>query len=100
MNSPLPIFQTAIQELHLMQTRWASLINPLLRRPLNSSVQSDPILLSIGDNIINHRLGRKPQGWIIIDVDGDAQIYRSAPFNDKTLTLNSDAAVTIQLIVF
>jgi len=84
----------------LMQTRWKSLLDPLLENPLNDVLILSDVVLAIGNNTINHKLGRKQQGWLILDINGAATIYRSAAFNDKTLTLNSSAAVTIKLGVF
>jgi len=92
----LPLKLTA----DLMQTRWKSLIDPLLENALNSVSIIDNVVLAIGDNVINHKLGRKQQGWLVLDVNASTTIYRSADFNDKTLTLNSSAAATIKLGVF
>jgi len=92
----LPLKLTA----DLMQTRWKSLIDPLLENALNSVSIIDNVVLAIGDNVINHKLGRKQQGWLVLDVNASTTIYRSADFNDKTLTLNSSATATIKLGVF
>lgn len=92
----LPLKLTA----DLMQTRWKSLLDPILENPLNSVSILENIDLAVGNNVINHKLGRKQQGWVVLDVNGAATIYRNAPFNDKTLTLNSSAIVTVKLGVF
>ena len=84
----------------LMQTRWKSLLDPILENPINSISIIDNVALVIGNNVINHRLGRKQQGWLILDIDAASTIYRSGDFNDKTLTLNASAAATIKLGVF
>jgi len=84
----------------LMQTRWKSLLDPILENPINSISIIDNVALVTGNNVINHRLGRKQQGWLILDIDAASTIYRSADFNDKTLTLNASAAATIKLGVF
>jgi len=84
----------------LMQTRWKSLLDPILENPLNSVNILEDVSLAIGNNVISHKLGRVQQGWVLLDVNGASTIYRNAPFNDKTLTLNSSAAVTIKLGVF
>lgn len=83
----------------LLQTSWASSLNPMLQNPLTNGIIIDVILIS-GANIINHRLGRKPQGYIIIDQDASASFYRLAPFNDLTLALNSSANVNVSLYIF
>jgi hypothetical protein len=53
-----------------------------------------------GTTIINHGLGKMQQGWFIVDINGAATIYRSQPLNDKTLILNSSAAVIVSIGVF
>lgn len=86
--------------LDLMQTQWASQINPVLSNPMNSiSVLSD-VALNNGKTVINHLLGQKMQGWFLVDIQGAATVYRSAPLNGLTLTLTSNAAVTVSIGVF
>jgi hypothetical protein len=80
--------------------KWKSLIDPLLKNPLNQISILENIELQIGNNVINHKLGRKMQGWIVLDVNAATVIYRSAPLNNLTLTLNSSAKATINLGVF
>lgn len=86
--------------LELLETQWASQLNPLLANPMNAVSILSSILLAVGINVINHKLGRKPQGWFLTDINGAAVIYRSSAFNDLTLTLTSDAAVTVNIGVF
>jgi hypothetical protein len=85
----------------LAQTAWATEINPLIAfAPTKGLLLKDIAITAAGPNVVNHRLGRKMQGWMIIDKDADASIYRSAPLNNLTITLTSDADVTISLWVF
>lgn len=84
----------------LMQTKWASILNPLIANPTNNISILKNVQLKSGANMINHLLGRLPQGWLVLDLDGPATIYRSQPFNDLILTLTSNAAVTVTLGVF
>lgn len=83
-----------------MQTGWSSMLNSLLKNPVCIGNLIPGIALISGDTVINHRLGRKMQGWIVSDITGAASIYRSKPLNDKTLTLTSNAIVTVSLYVF
>lgn len=83
-----------------MQTRWASQLNPLLSRPANNSSLLTDIELNTGVNVINHLLGKKMQGWIIIDIDAAITYYRSAPMNDLTLTLTCSGPATVSIEVF
>lgn len=83
-----------------MQTRWKSLIDPVLANPLNGiSIISNQALIN-GQTVINHKLGRVMQGWFLVDIQGPATIYRSAPFNNLTLTLTSNTAVVVNIGVF
>lgn len=97
--SNLPIFQTTDKNIQLLQSSWKAAIQPILNNDINQGILIEANL-SIGDNTINHLLGRKPNGWFIADIDGAADIYRSAAMNNLTLTLNSSAIVTIKLWVF
>lgn len=83
-----------------LQTKWASQLNPLLANPLNNVVILQNVRLISGVTAVNHLLGRMQQGWFLTDVQGVATIYRSSPFNDKTLLLTSSAAVTVNIGVF
>jgi hypothetical protein len=96
----LPVLQSKVGELTMMQTRWASLIEPVLSQPFNNGVLLQEVELSTGTNKINHKLGRKPQGWVVVDRNTAATVYRSAPFNALTLTLTASAGVTVSLHVF
>lgn len=81
-------------------TIWSSVLNPVIQNPMNSMQILDNLSLVSGVNIINHKLGRMMQGWFVIDIQGIATLYRSSPFNDKTLTLTVSAPVVVSLGVF
>lgn len=96
----LPLFKTNDRILSQLQTQWAAILNVLIGNPsLQCNILSN-VSLKNGVTVINHLLGRTQQGWRIVDINGSASIYRSQPFNDKTLTLTSNAAVTVSLEVF
>lgn len=86
--------------LQMMANRWATFLDPLLKNPISNGIILKDVPLILGATVIDHRLGRVPQGWILIDINAAATIYRSAAFNDLTLTLTSNAAVTASLYVF
>lgn len=96
----LPQFQSDDRTFQMMQNQWGAKINPLLANPSLQNLILKDIVLASGSNVINHKLGRKMQGWRIVDRDSAATVYRSAPLNDLTLTLTASAAVTISLEVF
>lgn len=96
----LPLIKGGDQTMQLLQTKWASELNPLLAKPLSNNSLLLGVKLINGVTVVDHLLGRQMQGWIISDIDSAATIFRSQPFNSKTLTLTSNAACTINLVVF
>lgn len=89
-------------ELPQMQTQWAAALNPVLGNSIVNGLQLTGVTLANGMTILNHRLARNMLGWFVTDIDGAATIYKpkTAPFNNKTLTLVSNAAVTCNLWVY
>lgn len=96
----LPQFQSDDRDFQLMQSQWATSINPLLRNPLVNGVLLENVPLVMGDNVINTLLSRKQRGWFMVDQTAAADIYRSGPFNAQTLTLNASAPCTVSLWMF
>jgi hypothetical protein len=80
--------------------RWKVVLDALLGEPIVSTNFLENVALATGQTVINHKLGRVPQGWFIVDINGAATIYRSAPFNELTLTLTSSGTVTVKIGVF
>jgi len=96
----LPMFQSSSTPLTLMQNKWKSILDPVLASPITNPQILRGVVLSSGDNVINHKLGATPQGWIISDINAAVSVYRNAPFNDLTLTLNSSGSATINLVIY
>lgn len=96
----LPFFKSDDPTLELLQTKWRSILNPLIAQPISSGNPLNGISLAASANVINHKLGRVPQGWFVTDVNTSTIIYRSGPMNDKTITLTSSNAATVNLWVF
>ena len=84
----------------LANTQWASVLNPIIANPMTNMMILKNIKLINGATTINHGLQQMMQGWVILDTNAAATIYRSQPLNDTTLTLTSNAVVTINLGVF
>lgn len=105
---PLPKFQAIGQfvspkDWSLLQTNWSALLDPLLGRRQNQSNVLSDIDLAIGLNTVNHKLGRKLQGWKIVLQDAHASIYDAQNTNqttELTLELISDAVTTVSIEVF
>jgi len=98
----LPLIQSTVPELNLIQTKWKSLVDPVLGSVLLNG-RLITAELAIGSNKVNHLLNRKLIGWIIVGVNGVADIYDTQANNqtpDLTLNLTSSAAVKVNLWVF
>jgi hypothetical protein len=89
-------------ELPQMQIQWAAALNPVIGNSIVNGLQLNNVSLANGTTVINHRLSRTMLGWFLTDVDGVATVYKpkTAPFNSKTLTLISNAAVTANIWVY
>lgn len=83
-----------------MQNKWKSVLDPVIKNPLNGVSILSNIPLAIGSNKIAHLLGDVQQGWFLVDLNGVASIYRSQPFTATYLYLTSSAVVTVSLGVF
>ena len=89
--------------LELMQTAWATELNPLLKNPINAGVLLKSITLAVGANTINHRLGRKLQGWMLTRQRASGSVYDTQDANkfpELTLQLQSSAVMVVDIYVF
>lgn len=100
----LPIYITNSKELAMLQTNWAQQLDPVIAQPLNSGLILENVPLKTGPNVINHKLGRKLQGWSIVRMIGSfVQVYDTQDSNQMpslTLNLNSSGTGTVNLLVF
>jgi hypothetical protein len=99
----LPKIQSRSKELMLLQTKWISILNPVLALPTNDSSILTSVSLKPGSNTINHGLGRKLQGWSIVRQRASASIYDNQDNNqmpELTLVLVASAPVVVDIEVF
>ncbi len=99
----LPIFHTDSKDLSLLQTNWASILDPVIGLPIVDSIILKNIHLAIGDTSVDHKLSRKLIGWIVIRQRAAASIFDYQDINKTptlTLALHSDADVIVDLLVF
>ena len=86
--------------LELMQTKWSSELNPVLANPMTNMSILKNVVLKAGVNVIPHLLQQVQQGWIITDINAAVTIYRSAAFNNISLSLTVSGPVTVSIGVF
>lgn len=101
---PLPRLQSEDAALGRLQTRWKASLDPLVDLPLLQGVLLKNVSLQSGANVVDHRLGRAPQGYLVTRVQGAAtSLYDTQAANPRpqlTLNLVSSAAATVDLWVF
>lgn len=99
----LPKFQSDDQSLMLLQTTWSAQLDPALQNPLMQGKLLKSVSLTSGDNIVNHLLGRKLQGWFIVRQRAAGTVYDKQDSNqipNLTLLLNASTALVVDLFVF
>lgn len=98
----LPQFQTEDKDLSLLQNKWASILNPMLRKTILDGVQLSNIALVSGNNLISTGLGRKYQGYFLTGMrTAFAQLYEVPSTNPAlNLTLNSNGSTTVDIWVY
>jgi hypothetical protein len=96
----LPFLQTQVKDLSLMQSRWISILNPVLENPTTNLTILKNVVLASGNNTVPHLLQQLQQGWVVLDINAAATVYRYAPFTDTVLYLHASAPVMMTLGVF
>ena len=78
-----------------------NIVNPLNSLKNNSLLNGRLITLttSMGDNTINHGMGKQPVGWAVVDKTANINLYRTS-WDSKKLVINASAIATITLWVF
>lgn len=87
----------------LANPRWASILNPIIANPIANGQTLENVKVLTGSNTINHRLGKKLQGYIVTMNSSNVTYYdkqSSNPTPDLTLTLIASGVSTINLYVF
>lgn len=93
---------TGSPEIQRMQDLIAESVEQLERSPMGKGVLLEGVSLSTGaSNRVNHKLGRVPSGWIIVDRDDNANVWSStSSLPNKFLELSTSADVTVSLWIF
>lgn len=87
----------------LANPKWAATLNPILGNPLVNGNILTGIVLKSGVNTINHGLGRKLQGYVVILNSSASTFHDNQSTNqypDLTLVLNASGTATVSLYVF
>lgn len=100
----LPLFYTPDKSMSLLQSGWASLLNPILNSVLATPVLIQNVALSsTATTVVNHGLQKNLTGWLVVRNRSGATIWDTQDANSKpnlTLWLNASSAVKVDLLVF
>lgn len=95
--------QSDSEQLSMMQTRWAAVLNNFMANPSLTGTVLKQVSLSSGSNVINHKLGRKLQGWFITRIRAASNLYDTQDTNimpELTLQLEASADAIVDIYVF
>lgn len=99
----LPIFISSNRDMIMMQNQWSAQINPLLANPLAAGQLLQNVVLTVGSNSVDHKLGRRLIGWYITRKRNAAVVYDNQdnnPIPALTLLLNADISGVCDIYVF
>lgn len=91
------------QELKTIQQRLEASINALAVHDINDGRLLKGVQLALGANNVPHTLGRPFVGWHLVDILGNANVYRDAASiapASAILPLITTASVTVDIWVF
>jgi len=100
---PLEKQHTGDQDLELFQNNIKDFVKVLEDNPLLDGRFIEDIVFSGAVTVnVQHKLDRKPRGWILTDLTGGlVDVARNVgDWNDKFLSLAASAACTISIWVF
>jgi hypothetical protein len=98
MSTPFYVINTNNADLNRVQAHARVALDPLTRDLLANRIELSASVTT-SNTTIQHALGRVPSGWIIIDKDADARVWRIS-LNRDTIVLKASAAVNIKLFLF
>lgn len=76
-----------------------TVIRPIIDSAIIDGVLLNNISLKNGATVVDYKLGRKLQGYIVVRKTANANIWDGA-LTTKTITLHSDAACVVSLWCF
>lgn len=105
MRSVMPTIQGLPYILDVVQSGAANAVNAINQSEITDSTTATGISFSTpnADVVVNHGRGRQLTGWLVIDRNANANIWKSAsnnPAPESTIILQADAAVTASFLFF
>jgi len=95
------ILNPQTKDLQRIQSNIIEAVDFIQLSPLTGDVSYvEGVELSTGSNVVNHKLGRKPIGYIVTDINAAVTVYRSGSFASESVALTSSGNATVSFIFF
>lgn len=91
------------QDIRKLSDNLIEFLVPVQKNNLLDGLLLKSIALASGTTSVEHKLGRAPEGWIVVRNRAQSTIWDTQDANsmpEKTLILHSSAATTVDLWVF
>jgi hypothetical protein len=91
------------EEVTRLQSHIRTTLNPLLELPISDGVLQTDLSIATTDTLIDHKLGRQYEGFIITRLKSNSVIYESSSTNDipdRTIILKASATATADIYFF
>lgn len=78
-------------------------LEPFIKAPLLGGLLLKNVSLASGSTLVNHGLGRKPEGWIVVRKRANIDVWDDQDNNvnqTTTLKLEASGAVVVDLWIF
>lgn len=96
-------FYSKNEEMNKLMNNLDIALAPIINNSfLDFSLVKD-ISLAIGDNLVDHKLNRTPNGWVVVRKRGAGNFYDKQDTNTtptKNYIINSDTAVVVDIYFF
>jgi hypothetical protein len=91
------------EEVTRLQTHIKTTINPLLELPISDGVLLKDLSIATSDTLIDHRLGRQYEGFIVTRLKTNSVVFESPTTNseqDRIIILKASATATADIYFF
>lgn len=89
----------ASDELNKIQDNIEYALGPVLGSAIIDGVLLRDVVLQAGLNIVDHKLGREPRGWLLVSPQANEQVWSSGQTR-ASLLINASGPITSSFWVF
>lgn len=95
------VVNTKDADLNSVQRNVDDALTPIIRNPLLDGRMIEKVRLTAANpTLVEHKLGRQVLGWVIVDIDSNANVWKTPTNNINFLQLETSADCTVNIYVF